>query len=147
VQLRRQLQTLVPELTVTLPPQAPPRVGGAAQPPPGRPEPPAGGGAPEELLARVAELRAAAAAVLDERAGEARCAGVSAALGAWLATQAPPPTSCSRALAPVKQEQRVEGGRRPARKQRGGPSAAAAARLARLRQLQADGAELAAQLA
>lgn len=144
-EVRRQLQAIAPELTLTQPPAGRPAAGAppaaaAAQ----RPAGVADRAAAQGLLARMHQLQAEAAALLQEQAAGARCSGAAAAFRGLAA------------LGPAASEGSSSGGT-PAERQKAaaaaaaapqrGPSPAVAERLARLRKLQAQGAALAAGVA
>lgn len=156
-QLRRQLQAIVPELTLT---QVPAAAAGAASDAAGStaaaaasrtalPQRPAGvadRAAAEGLLDRMHKLQAAAGELLQEQGAAATCARVAADFRHLL----PEADTGGRSivLAPGG-KQAAESVRQQGRKQQpaAGPTAAAEARLAKLAQLRAAGSELAAALA
>lgn len=158
-QLRRQLQAIVPELTLTQIPAAAAAAGAASDAAgstaaaaasraalPQRPVGVADRAAAEGLLDRMHKLQAAAGELLQEQSAAATCARVAADFRHLL----PEAEAVGRSivLAPGS-KQAAESARQQVRKQQtaAGPSAAAAARLAKLAQLRAAGSELAAALA
>lgn len=155
-QLRRQLQAIVPELTLTqLPAAAAAGAGGdaaggtAAAGRAAMQQRPAGvvdRAAAEGLLDRLHQLQAAAAGLLQEQGAAATCASVAADFRLLL----PDAGAASRGIVVAAGGTcAAEPTRQQGRKQASGAglSAAAAARLAKLAQLRAAGSELAATLA
>ena len=153
-QLRRQLQAVVPELTLTQLPVAVPAgggggaAGGAAstsraalqQRPAGVRDRAAAAG----LLDRMHRLQAAATELLQEQGVAATCASVATDFRRLLPEAGAAGSSLAAARAPAAE---LAGRPSPRQAAAAGPSAAAAARLAKLAQLRAAGSELAAALA
>ena len=144
-QLRRQLQAIVPELTLTQVPAAVVGIGGAgggSQPATARPAPLPDRGAAKSLLERMHKLQAAATELLQEQASASTCAGVAAGFRGLLppaaAAGASGASGSSTAVAKQRQEHTAAAA---------GPGSAAAAKLKQLAQLRVAGCELAAHLA
>lgn len=150
VQLRRQLQAVAPELTLTQLPAVAAACsrsdGSGGHTVPQRPAAVTDDAAAAGILQRMQQLQAAAAALLQEQAAASRCAGVAAEFRLLKTPQAAAAGHLNSAAAATCAGAEQPGRQHKQAAQRG-PSAAAAQRLAQLRQLQAAGAKLAEQLA
>ncbi|KAL4420284.1 hypothetical protein ABPG77_005624 [Micractinium sp. CCAP 211/92] len=145
-EVRRQLQAIAPELTLTQLPAAVPAAGAA--PAAARAQRPAGvadRAAAQELLARMHQLQAAAAGLLQEQAAGSRCRAAVADFRGLAALGPAANQGSSGASATTERQQRITGPAEPGVQK--GPSPAVAQRLAQLRKLQAQGAALAAGVA
>ncbi len=145
-EVRRQLQAIAPELTLTQLPAAVPAAGAA--PAAARAQRPAGvadRAAAQELLARMHQLQAAAAGLLQEQAAGSRCRAAVADFRGLAALGPAANQGRSGAGGTTERQQRITGPAEPGVQK--GPSPAMAQRLAQLRKLQAQGAALAAGVA